>query len=504
MYYTIEVEIEIKIYIEKMAKKIIMLHLFNSLSRKLEPFKPLKNKKVGLYTCGPTVYNYVHLGNLRAYVFVDLLKRYLQYLNFEVKHVMNITDIDDKTIKASRENNQSLKEYTDFYLQAFLQDLDSLNIKLPDIMPKATEHVLDMVSLIKNLTQKGFTYNAGGSVYFKISKFKKYGQLAQLNKQDLKQNATGRLNIKDEYDKKHINDFVLWKAWQPNDEDVFWDTEIGKGRPGWHIECSAMAMKYLGRTLDIHCGGIDLVFPHHTNEIAQSEAATGKKFVNYWLHNAHLMVDNKRMAKSFNNFYTLKDIKKKKYDPLLLRIILLKTHYRSTLNFTFNEFNEAKNIAEKFINFLINLDFINRFDNKNKKDSIYQLRNNCRKDFKEALNNDLNISKALAAVFNFIGKINKQMEIINITQAKKIKDFIFEIDAVLGFIEKLYNKYLLQINKKIEKFKVDQLLKQREEARRKGNYEEADKLRKKIFKIGLIIEDTNKGYILKINNKLYE
>ena len=319
-----------------------MLKLFNTLTRKIKVFKPIKKNKVGMYSCGPTVYNFAHIGNLRAYVFADILKRYLKYGGFKVKHVMNITDIDDKTIRDSQKKGQTLREFTEFYTKAFIEDINSLNIEMPDILPKATKHIPEMASLIKKMLKNGSAYKSKGSIYFNISKFKKYGELAQLEKRNLKQNASKRLNISDEYEKEEVNDFVLWKAWQKKDRDIFWETEIGKGRPGWHIECSAMSMKYLGESFDIHTGGADLVFPHHTNEIAQSEAATGKKFVNYWTHNEHLLVKGKKMSKSLGNFYTLRDIQEKGYNPLLLRLILLKTHYRKILDFSFDDFEKAK------------------------------------------------------------------------------------------------------------------------------------------------------------------
>ena len=251
--------------------------IYNTKSKSVEDFKPLNDPKVGLYSCGPTVYNYAHIGNLRAYIFVDLLKRYLTFRGYDVTHIMNITDVDDKTIRNSQIENVSFQEFTQWYIDAFFADLDSLNILPADIYPKATEHIEDMIEMIKKLEEKGFAYiGKEGSVYYDISKDEKYGELAQLNKQQLQQNANQRLNASDEYEKDDIGDFALWKAWCEADGDVFWDTVYGKSRPGWHIECSAMSMKYLGEQFDIHTGGVDLIFPHHTNEIAQSESVTNK------------------------------------------------------------------------------------------------------------------------------------------------------------------------------------------------------------------------------------
>ena len=478
-----------------------MLKFFNTLTRKIEEFRPIKKRKVGLYSCGPTVYDFIHIGNYRAYVSSDLLKRYLEYLGFKVKHVMNITDVDDKTIRDSQKAKKTLKEFTDFYLKFFLEDLEDLNIEMPDVMPKATEHIEDMVNLIKKIEKKGYAYRVNNSVYFKISKFPNYGELAQLDKQSLKQNADKRLNIKDEYEKENVNDFVLWKAWDETDGEVFWETEIGKGRPGWHIECSAMSMKYLGEHFDIHSGGVDLIFPHHTNEIAQSEAAAGKKFVNYWLHNAHLIVNGQKMSKSQGNFYTLKDLKEKKYKPLLLRIILLKTHYRQILNFTFEEFEESRAIALRLINFLINLDYVqNKKSNNLKIDHFIE---SYRKNFKKAMDNDLNISRAFSVVFDLVNEINKSIALLTVRQAKKIKNFIFEIDKVFGFIEKLYNEYKSLLEEKIEDKEIRQLLKEREKARERKDFQKADFLRQKIAAQGLLIEDTKEGFILKIKDLYY-
>ena len=478
-----------------------MLKLFNTLTRRIEEFKSIKKGKVGLYSCGPTVYNFIHIGNYRAYIANDLLKRYLKYLGFKVKHVMNITDVDDKTIRDSQKAKKTLKEFTDFYLKFFLEDLEDLNIEMPDVMPKATEHIEDMVNLIKKIEKKGYAYRVNNSVYFKISKFPNYGELAQLDKQSLKQNADKRLNIKDEYEKENVNDFVLWKAWDETDGEVFWQTAIGKGRPGWHIECSAMSMKYLGEHFDIHTGGVDLIFPHHTNEIAQSETATGKKFVNYWLHNAHLIVNGQKMSKSQGNFYTLKDLKEKKYKPLLLRIILLKTHYRQILNFTFEEFEESRAIALRLINFLINLDYVqNKKSNNLKIDHFIE---SYRKNFKKAMDNDLNISRAFSVVFDLVNEINKSIALLTVRQAKKIKNFIFEIDKVFGFIEKLYNEYKSLLEEKIEDKKIRQLLKEREKARERKDFRKADFLRQKIAAQGLLIEDLKEGFLLKVKDLYY-
>jgi cysteinyl-tRNA synthetase len=468
-----------------------MLKVFNTLTRKVQTFKPIKKGQVGLYTCGPTVYNFAHIGNFRSYIFADLLKRYLKYSGFKVKHVMNITDVDDKTIRDSQQAKQTLKEFTNYYLKAFIEDINSLNIQMPDILPKATEHISEIVALVKKIDKNGYCYTSDQSVYFDISKFTGYGKLAQLDKQDLKHNADGRLNISDEYEKEQINDFALWKAWRPEHGKVFWDTEIGKGHPGWHIECSAMSMKYLGENFDIHTGGVDLIFPHHTNEIAQSEAATKKKFVNYWMHNEHLLVQGKKMSKSLGNFYTLRDLADKGYNLLLMRFILLKTHYRKILNFSPEDFKEAESAAVKLLDFLINLEAIknkskNKFDIKGE---ILKSRN----DFKKSMDDDLNISLGLASLFNFVNQINKVMPQLNLKQAQEIKKYLLEVDSVLGFIEALYKSYQKELSGLVSRPAIKKMLSQRAEARNNQDYQKADQLRKELAEKGIVIDDTQQG-----------
>lgn len=308
------------------------LKLYNTLTRKKDVFKPLKKNKVGMYVCGPTIYNYVHIGNLRAYVFADILRRFLKESNYKIKEVMNLTDVDDKTIKQSQKDGKNLREFTEKYEKTFLEDIKKMNIEKPEILPRATNNIKQMVSLIKKLLEKGIAYKAKDGIYFSIQKFKDYGKLSKIKTKNLKEGASNRV-LKDEYNKDNANDFVLWKFYDKKDENVFWNTKLGKGRPGWHIECSVMSMRYLGKSFDIHLGGVDLIFPHHENEIAQSEAATGKKFVNYWMHNEWILVNGQKMSKSLNNFYKLSDITKEGYSPFDLRYLYLLTHYRKPLNF---------------------------------------------------------------------------------------------------------------------------------------------------------------------------
>ena len=473
-----------------------MLKIYDPITKQPREFETVEPDKVRMYGCGPTVYNYVHLGNLRAYVFVDLLKRYLRYAGYDVTHVMNITDVDDKTIKGSREAHEDLKTFTERYLASFLEDLDKLHIELPDVMPKATDHIEEMVVLIERLLEKGYAYRVDDSIYFRIAKFPNYGELVGLEKQELKENAEGRLGNADEYGKEDANDFVLWKGYREEDGDVYWDTRIGKGRPGWHIECSAMSMKYLGETIDIHCGGIDLMFPHHVNEIAQSEAATGKKFVNFWMHNAHVIVDGQKMAKSAGNFYTLRDIVEKGYDPLLLRIILLKTNYRTTIDFSFDAFDEARAIADRFVQFMLYVDNVTNieYNDIDVEATITEYRGR----FIEALDDDLNISSAFAAAFDFMNEINKGMDMLNTEQAKNVKLFMLELDEVLGFIGELFDRYRIELTKRIEAADADRLIVERNKARKEGDWAQADELRDTLANHGLVVDDTAQGSIVKL------
>ena len=309
---------------------------YNSLTREKEVFKPINANEVGMYSCGPTVYNYAHIGNFRAYIFSDLLRRVLEDYGYNVKLVMNLTDVDDKTIKNSKENHISLNDYTKKYKEAFFEDIKTLGIKKATVNPAATDHIKEMIDIIELLKKNGHTYESDGSVYFKISTFPQYGELANLDKQELLDGASGRV-LNDEYDKENASDFVLWKAYTEDDGDVYWDSPFGKGRPGWHIECSAMSCKYLGKHFDIHTGGVDNKFPHHENEIAQNEAAFNEKFVNYWLHCEHLIVDGEKMSKSKGNFYTLRDLLDKGLSPEAIRYSLINSHYRKQLNFTYQK-----------------------------------------------------------------------------------------------------------------------------------------------------------------------
>jgi len=461
------------------------LKLFNTLTRKKEAFKPLSEKKVGMYSCGPTVYDYPHIGNYRAYIAADLLKRYLTYKGFAVKQIMNITDVDDKTIRGSQKEKLSLTKYTAKYEKAFFEDVETLGIKPASIYPKATEHINEMVALIKKLLNRGVAYKTDdGCIYFSISKFKNYGKLANIKLEELQAGASGRM-LKDEYAKEQAHDFALWKAWTDEDGDVFWETELGKGRPGWHIECSAMSMKYLGNPFDIHTGGVDLIFPHHQNEIAQSEAATGKKFVNFWLHNEWLLVEGKKMSKSLGNFYTLRDILEKGYEPKPLRYLLLGTHYRQQLNFTFHSLEAAKNSLQRIWDFMQKLDETKEGGKSGKEVQI--MLEKAKIAFENAMDDDLDISKALAAVFDIINKTNKMLAdgSLSKSDAEQIKKQLISFDSVLGII--------IPDEKKKLPAELKKLIDDREAARAAKDWKKADKLRDDLLKKGIVLEDTADG-----------
>ena len=456
------------------------LRFFNTLTRTKEEFVPIEPGKVKMYTCGPTVYDFAHIGNFRAYIVVDLIKRYLRYKGYEVKHIMNITDVDDKTIAGSQSERVSLGEYAQKYKKAFFEDLESLNIEKADLYPEATAHIPEMVDLVKKLLENGHAYQLEGSTYFKISTFPSYGQLSKMKMEDLK--AGVRIS-KDEYEKEEVGDFALWKGWDEKDGEVFWETEVGKGRPGWHIECSTMSMKYLGKHFDIHTGGVDLIFPHHENEIAQSQAVTKEKFVNFWLHNEFLMVEGKKMAKSLGNFYTLRDVLNKGYNPMAIRYLLMSTYYRQQLNFTFQGLEGAKNALQRFYDFM---DSLTRVKNQKDNAMVDELLCKARVDFENALDDDLNISEALGVIFDLVRDVNRLIDEgkISSSDALKVINQMKSFDKVLGILQ----KEELTLDDKIKR-----LILKREEARRKKDWALADKIRKEIEFSGIIIEDTPEG-----------
>jgi cysteinyl-tRNA synthetase len=411
------------------------IRLFNTYSRQLEEFRSIdpSGREVKMYTCGPTVYSHAHIGNFRAYVFEDLLQRHLESREFAVRRVMNITDVDDKTIRGSREANIPLAEFTAGFKKAFFDDLDTLRIKRADSFPEATDQrqIAKMIEMIGRLMEGGLAYQAEDkSIYFRINKFPDYGKLAHFNLEELR--STGRVKS-DEYDKEHIGDFALWKAWDEADGDVKWESPWGEGRPGWHIECSAMATQLLGDELDIHCGGVDNIFPHHEAEIAQTEGCTGKKFVRYWLHCAHLMVDGQKMAKSLGNFYTLRDVLAKGYTGREARYALMRVHYRAPLNFTWEGMEEAREALRRID------DWVRRLEEKAKEENVERPTSNAQRrmeeasGFQDALDDDLNISGALGVLFETIRETNRRIDLgeMGEGEAKKWLEWWGDVDRVL-------------------------------------------------------------------------
>lgn len=461
-----------------------MLRFYNTLTRQKDPFQPLEAGKVGMYTCGPTVYNSPHIGNYRAYVFEDLLRRYLKYRGYEVRQVMNLTDVDDKTIRDSRRAEMALQDFTAIHKKAFFDDLQTLNIESAEAYPAATDHIPDMVAMIQQLRDRGHTYDVEGSIYFRLDSFPEYGRLANLDAEALQEGASGRMD-QDEYAKDNVRDFALWKAWSPEDGDVYWNTELGKGRPGWHIECSAMSMKYLGSHFDIHTGGEDNIFPHHENEIAQSEAATGETFVNYWLHCRHLLVDNMKMSKSLGNFYTLRDLLEQGFKPKGIRYGLLATHYRQPMNFTLDNLRGAETGVQRLLDFMDNLRSANGSGA-----AIDGLLQQAREGFEQSLDNDLNISGALGAIFQMVRDVNRLIAdgLLSPAEATATRDLMQRFDGVLG---------VLDPEERNGDTEVDGLLAQRQEAREKRDFARADALRDAIRERGYVIEDTPSGPRLK-------
>ncbi len=465
-----------------------MIRFYNTLSGKVDEFKPLQPPEVKMYTCGPTVYHYAHIGNFRTFVFEDLLRRFLEFKGFKVKHVMNITDVDDKTIAGAIKEGKSLEDYTEVYTRAFHEDLKALNILKAHEEPRATREIGSIINLVQILMQQGVAYESDGSVYFRVASFPDYGKLSKKN---LEKNVTGARVDVDSYEKEEGADFVLWK--KAKEGEPSWDSPWGKGRPGWHIECSAMSMKYLDERLDIHAGGEDLIFPHHENEIAQSEAATGEPFVEYWLHAKHLLVNGEKMSKSKGNFFTLRDLLAKGYDPMAIRFALLAVHYRNQLNFTFESLKEAREVIEKLDNcyfqclsYAKGAACLKDGDPKDVVDLQGDL-NKCLGEIEKHLENDLNISAALAQLSDIVGFINAGLTMPQKNTQKNMKNavlFFKTIDRLLGFdigsVDSIPDD-------------VKTMLVQYSESRKTRNFKESDALRKEIEKLGWLVKDGRPG-----------
>ncbi len=456
------------------------VRFFNTYSGKLEEFKPLHGNEVRMYTCGPTVYDYAHIGNFRAYVFEDLLRRFLKFKGLPVKQVMNLTDVDDKTIRGAREKGVTLNEFTKTYADAFFEDIRTLNLEPAEFYPRATEHIPEMTQLIEKLVQKGHAYEKDGSVYYRVTSFEKYGKLS---KKDLTQNIAGARVDVDEYEKEAGSDFALWK--KKKEGEPAWPSPWGEGRPGWHIECSVMSMKYLGETFDLHTGGEDNIFPHHENEIAQSEGATGAPFVRYWLHCRFLLVDGEKMSKSKGNFYTLRDLLKKGYDPIQIRYVLISSHYRQPLNFTFAGLGAAKEALERLDHFYARVtDPLLKAPSK--KDSLETIFKKGLERFEESLSNDLGIPEALASVFDAVRGANQKMDREEFSQGdlESAKPFLQKVDSVLG---------LRIAEGGAPPEALLKLLKEREEARAKKEFSRSDEIRRQIHSQGWLVKDGRAG-----------
>lgn len=463
------------------------IKLYNSLSHRVEEFKPIEEGRAGLYTCGPTVYNYAHIGNFRCYAFEDILKRTLLASGLKVRHVMNLTDVDDKTIRGSQQQHLPLREFTRKYKEAFFEDIRTLRILPADVYPAATDHIPEMIELIQKLFDKGIAYQAEDkSVYFSIEKWPQYGQLVKLDRDAMRVGVRVKM---DEYAKDSMADFALWKAWDEADGEVAWDSPWGKGRPGWHIECSAMSSKYLGKTFDLHCGGIDNLFPHHEDEIAQSEAANGCRFVNVWMHCAHLGVDGQKMSKSLGNFYTLKDLLAKGWTGREIRYVLISTYYRQGLNFSFQALDEARGNMQRIDAFRERLqDCIAADQGFELSAEIAHLCTKTEDDFMAALQNDLNVSAGLAALFDFIREGNRALDSgkINGQTAKRCMETLGRLDEVLAVIKP-------EDGENAVPEEIQQLVAERTAARKARDWARADELRGRLEAAGWVVKDTPKG-----------
>jgi cysteinyl-tRNA synthetase len=471
------------------------IRLHNTMSNRLEPLQPLHKGEVRIYTCGPTVYDFAHIGNFRTFVFQDVLRRFLRSRGLRVMQVMNLTDVDDRIIANAAAAGVSIREYTEKYIQAFLADMDALHLETPEEVVRATDHIEDMVALIEQLEKKTFTYTSEGSVYFRIAKFPAYGKLSKIDVSGMKSGA--RVDT-DRYEKDDARDFALWKAPKPGEH--FWQTAIGPGRPGWHIECSAMAMKYLGETIDIHSGGVDLAFPHHENEIAQSEAATGKPFVRMWLHAEHLIVDGEKMSKSLGNFFTLRDLFAKGHKPSTIRFLLLSVPYRRQLNFAADSLKQAESSVERLRNFVARLR-AEKFP-AGASPTMAMRAEMAENEFDAGLADDLNTAVALAAAFDLVRDANTAMDHGEFRQqdAPRLIASMEKFDAVLAVLtdddaEKLQNLGIESGHPRMTPPQIEALIEERNVAKKRRDFKRSDQIRLQLSDSGIILEDTKDGSV---------
>jgi cysteinyl-tRNA synthetase len=458
------------------------LRFYNTLSQQIEEFSPARDNTVRMYTCGPTVYDFAHIGNFRTFTFVDLLRKSLRANGFQLDHVMNITDVDDKIIRNAVAQHKSLEEYTATYTKAFLDDCETLRLERPERIVPATAHIDDMVGAIERLTAANHTYTSDGSTYFRIATFPEYGKLSH---NDFSGNLAGARVDVDEYEKADARDFALWKA--PKEGEPAWQTPIGPGRPGWHIECSVMAIKYLGETLDLHAGGVDLIFPHHENEIAQSESLTGQPFARFWLHAEFLMVEGQKMSKSLGNYFTLRDVVEKGYAPEAIRYLLASVPYRKQLNFTFDGLKSAATAIDRLRNFKLRLESDCYPEGLN--EELAARTNAAVQAFQDSLNDDLNTAEALAAVFEYVRDANSAMDSGEFRSGNGAAalEFLDRFDSIFDVL-----KPTVQTNAILDS-EIESMIAARAAAKKSKNFARADQIREQLLEQGIILEDTKSG-----------
>src|ERR1700720_1703683 len=471
------------------------IRFHNTLGGKIEAFAPQKGDGVRMYTCGPTVYDYAHIGNYRTFIFQDVLRRFLKLRGFKMKHVMNLTDVDDRIIANAAAAGVSIRDYTEKFVQAFFDDCKTLSIETPEHWIRATDHIEDMVQLIQRLQERTYTYPSEGSIYYRIAKFPRYGRLSNIDVAGIQ--AGARVDV-DRYEKESARDFALWKAPKPGEH--FWETAIGKGRPGWHIECSAMAMKYLGETLDIHTGGIDLAFPHHENEIAESEAATGKQFAKLWLHAEHLIIEGEKMSKSLGNFFTLRGLFAKGYKPSTIRFLLLSVPYNRQLNFTMDGLKQAESSVERMRNFVTRLKS-ERFG-AGSNPEMPKRAAEAERDFDAALADDLNTAVALAAIFDLIRDVNTAMDRGEFLQqdAPRLVAAMEKFDQILAVLndddaERLAKLGFGPSQPRMAPEQIEALIEERQAAKKRRDFKRSDEIRKQLADSGIIVEDVKDGTV---------